>query len=65
MLSRMPGYYIEEYDAQGFASFELDTDPPTGGAQHRGDRPRAEPARGTREAVGAPRVSPWRPGFAL
>jgi OOP family OmpA-OmpF porin len=28
MFSRMPGYYIEEYDAQDFSSFELDTDPP-------------------------------------
>ena len=27
MFSRMPGYYIEEYDAQDFSSFELDTDP--------------------------------------
>ena len=27
MFSRMPGYYIEEYDAQDFASFELDTEP--------------------------------------
>ena len=23
----MPGYYIEDYDAQDFSSFELDTDP--------------------------------------
>jgi OOP family OmpA-OmpF porin len=28
MFSRMPGYYIEEYDAQDFSSFELETDPP-------------------------------------
>jgi outer membrane protein OmpA-like peptidoglycan-associated protein len=28
MFSRMPGYYIEEYDAQDFSSFELDTEPP-------------------------------------
>jgi OOP family OmpA-OmpF porin len=28
MFSRMPGYYIEDYDAQDFSSFELDTDPP-------------------------------------
>jgi len=28
MFSRMPGYYIEEYDAQDFSSVELDTDPP-------------------------------------
>jgi outer membrane protein OmpA-like peptidoglycan-associated protein len=28
MFSRMPGYYIEEYDAQDFSTFELDTDPP-------------------------------------
>jgi OOP family OmpA-OmpF porin len=27
MFSRMPGYYIEDYDAQDFSSFELDTDP--------------------------------------
>lgn len=27
MFSRMPGYYIEDYDAQDFTSFELDTDP--------------------------------------
>jgi outer membrane protein OmpA-like peptidoglycan-associated protein len=27
MFSRMPGYYIEEYDAQDFATFELETDP--------------------------------------
>jgi OmpA-OmpF porin, OOP family len=27
MLSRMPGYYIEEYDAQDFTSFQLDLDP--------------------------------------
>jgi OOP family OmpA-OmpF porin len=27
MFSRMPGYYIEEYDAQDFTSFELDTEP--------------------------------------
>jgi OOP family OmpA-OmpF porin len=27
MFSRMPGYYIEEYDAQDFTSIELDTDP--------------------------------------
>ena len=27
MFSRMPGYYIEEYDAQDFASVELDTEP--------------------------------------
>ena len=26
MFSRMPGYYIEEYDAQDFTSVELDTD---------------------------------------
>jgi hypothetical protein len=24
----VPGYYIEEYDAQDFSSVELDTDPP-------------------------------------
>lgn len=28
MFSRMPGYYIQEYDAQDFSSVELDTDPP-------------------------------------
>ena len=28
MFSRMPGYYIEEYDAQDFSSVELDTEPP-------------------------------------
>jgi outer membrane protein OmpA-like peptidoglycan-associated protein len=28
MFSRMPGYYIDEYDAQDFSTFELDTDPP-------------------------------------
>src|SRR5476649_1357406 len=28
MFSRMPGYYIEEYDAQDFSIVELDTDPP-------------------------------------
>ena len=28
MFSRMPGYYIEEYDAQDFSSVEFDTDPP-------------------------------------
>jgi outer membrane protein OmpA-like peptidoglycan-associated protein len=28
MFSRMPGYYIEEYDAQDFSAVELDTDPP-------------------------------------
>ncbi len=28
MFSRMPGYYIEEYDAQDFTSIELETDPP-------------------------------------
>jgi len=28
MLSRMPGYYIEEYDAQDFAKFDLELDPP-------------------------------------
>src|SRR5471032_2784882 len=28
MFSRMPGYYIEEYDAQDFSSVELDTDLP-------------------------------------
>jgi OOP family OmpA-OmpF porin len=28
MFSRMPGYYIEDYDAQDFSSFELETDPP-------------------------------------
>ncbi len=28
MFSRMPGYYIEEYDAQDFSSIELDTEPP-------------------------------------
>jgi OOP family OmpA-OmpF porin len=28
MFSRMPGYYIEEYDAQDFSSFELETEPP-------------------------------------
>jgi OmpA-OmpF porin, OOP family len=27
MFSRMPGYYIEDYDAQDFSTFELDTDP--------------------------------------
>ena len=27
MFSRMPGYYIEDYDAQDFTSFELDTEP--------------------------------------
>jgi outer membrane protein OmpA-like peptidoglycan-associated protein len=27
MFSRMPGYYIQEYDAQDFSSFELDTEP--------------------------------------
>jgi OOP family OmpA-OmpF porin len=27
MFSRMPGYYIEDYDAQDFSSLELDTDP--------------------------------------
>jgi outer membrane protein OmpA-like peptidoglycan-associated protein len=29
MFSRMPGYYIEDYDAQEFSSVELDTDPTT------------------------------------
>ena len=28
MFSRMPGYYIDEYDAQDFSSVELDTEPP-------------------------------------
>jgi outer membrane protein OmpA-like peptidoglycan-associated protein len=28
MFSRMPGYYINNYDAQDFASLELETDPP-------------------------------------
>lgn len=28
MFSRMPGYYIEDYDAQDFSSLELETDPP-------------------------------------
>ena len=28
MFSRMPGYYIEDYDEQEFSSFELETDPP-------------------------------------
>jgi OOP family OmpA-OmpF porin len=28
MFSRMPGYYIQEYDSQDFSSVELDTDPP-------------------------------------
>lgn len=28
MFSRMPGYYIEDYDAQDFSTFELDTEPP-------------------------------------
>jgi len=28
MFSRMPGYYIQEYDAQDFSTFELDIDPP-------------------------------------
>ena len=28
MFSRMPGYYIESYDAQNFSSVELDTEPP-------------------------------------
>ena len=28
MFSRMPGYYISEYDAQDFSSVELDTEPP-------------------------------------
>jgi len=28
MFSRMPGYYIEDYDAQDFTTFELDTEPP-------------------------------------
>src|SRR5437764_755754 len=28
MFSRMPGHYIEEYDAQDFSSVELSTDPP-------------------------------------
>lgn len=28
MFSRMPGYYIAEYDAQDFSSVELDTEPP-------------------------------------
>jgi outer membrane protein OmpA-like peptidoglycan-associated protein len=28
MFSRMPGYYINEYDAQDFASVELETEPP-------------------------------------
>jgi outer membrane protein OmpA-like peptidoglycan-associated protein len=28
MLSRMPGYYIENYDAQDFSKFDLETDPP-------------------------------------
>ena len=27
MFSRMPGYYIEDYDAQDFSSLELDTEP--------------------------------------
>jgi OOP family OmpA-OmpF porin len=27
MFSRMPGYYIQDYDAQDFASVELDTEP--------------------------------------
>jgi outer membrane protein OmpA-like peptidoglycan-associated protein len=27
MFSRMPGYYIEEYDAQDFSSVELETEP--------------------------------------
>lgn len=27
MFSRMPGYYIEEYDAQDFATLDLDTEP--------------------------------------
>ena len=28
MFSRMPGYYIENYEAQDFSSVELETDPP-------------------------------------
>src|SRR2546421_10133169 len=28
MFSRMPGYYINRYDAQDFASVDLETDPP-------------------------------------
>jgi outer membrane protein OmpA-like peptidoglycan-associated protein len=28
MFSRMPGYYIQDYDAQDFSSVELDTEPP-------------------------------------
>jgi OOP family OmpA-OmpF porin len=28
MFARMPGYFIEEYDAQDFSSVELATDPP-------------------------------------
>src|SRR5438309_1320931 len=28
MFSRMPGYYIQDYDAQDFSTFELDIDPP-------------------------------------
>ena len=27
MFSRMPGYYIEDYDAQDFSTLDLDTDP--------------------------------------
>lgn len=29
MFSRMPGYYIEQYDAQDVSTVELPTDPPT------------------------------------
>lgn len=29
MFSRMPGYYIDSYDAQDFAAFEFDTEPVT------------------------------------
>jgi hypothetical protein len=28
IFSRMPGYYIEDSDAQDFSTFELDTEPP-------------------------------------
>jgi outer membrane protein OmpA-like peptidoglycan-associated protein len=28
MFSRMPGYYIQDYDAQDFSTYELETDPP-------------------------------------